>query len=66
MAARGARRILLGGCAADPVEMLDVVGADPELWQNIITTGAFIPGVNDRDYSALGQGGSVETIFITP
>jgi acyl-CoA hydrolase len=66
VAARGARRILLGGCAADPVEMLDVVGADPELWQNIITTGAFIPGVNDRDYSALGQGGSVETIFLTP
>lgn len=66
LAVRGTGRILLGGCAADPVEMLDVVESDPEIWQNIITTGAFIPGVNDRDYSALGQGGSVETIFVTP
>lgn len=45
--------------------MLNVVAEDPALWQGITLTGAFIPGVNDRDYSALGQGGRVETIFVT-
>ena len=45
--------------------MLDAVAADPDLWQGITLTGAFIPGVNERDYSALGQGGRVETVFIT-
>lgn len=45
--------------------MLDAVAADPELWQGVTVTGAFIPGVNDRDYSALGQGGTVETVFVT-
>lgn len=45
--------------------MLDAVAADPELWQGITLTGAFIPGVNERDYSALGQGGTIETIFVT-
>lgn len=64
-AARTAHRILLGGCTADPVEMLDAVAADPGLWQGITLTGAFIPGVNDRDYSALGQDGTVETVFVT-
>ncbi|SMY08151.1 acetyl-CoA hydrolase/transferase family protein [Flavimaricola marinus] len=64
-AARTAGRILLGGCTADPVDVLDAVAADPELWQGITLTGAFIPGVNDRDYSALGRNGTVETIFVT-
>lgn len=63
--ARTARRILLGGCTADPIEMLEAVAADPEIWQGVTLTGAFIPGVNDRDYSALGQNGTVETIFVT-
>jgi acyl-CoA hydrolase len=45
--------------------MLDAVASDPELWQGVTLTGAFIPGVNDRDYSALGHGGTVETVFVT-
>ena len=45
--------------------MLDAVAGDPELWQGVTLTGAFIPGVNDRDYSALGNGGTVETVFVT-
>ena len=65
-AARGAGRILLGGCAAEPVSVLDAVAADPDLWHGACLTGAFIPGVNDRDLSALGQGTVVETIFATP
>lgn len=46
--------------------MLDAVAQDADLWRDITLTGAFIPGVNDRDFSALGHGGKVETIFVTP
>ena len=61
-----AARILIAGCAAEPVAVLDVVAANPALWQGRILTGAFIPGVNDRDFSALGMATRVETIFATP
>ena len=62
---RGAGRILLGGCTADPGAVLQAVIAEPDLWQGIVLTGAFIPGVNERDYAAIGQGTTVETIFTT-
>lgn len=65
LAARTARRILIAGCTAEPVAILDAVMAEPELWQGKTLTGAFIPGVNNRDFSALGQNTSVETIFTT-
>jgi acyl-CoA hydrolase len=61
----GAGRILIGGCTAEPTAVLDAVADDPEIWQGRCLTGAFIPGVNDRDYSALGQGTTVETVFVT-
>ena len=63
--AAGAGRILIGGCTSEPTAILDVVADDPQMWQGQRLTGAFIPGVNDRDYSALGQGTSVETVFVT-
>ncbi len=64
-ARRATGRILIGGCAAEPVAVLDAVAADPGLWRGRTLTGAFIPGVNDRDLSALGQGTTVETVFVT-
>lgn len=63
--ARPGSRVLIAGCAAEPVAVLDAVAAAPELWRDLCLTGAFIPGVNDRDYSALGQDTRVETIFTT-
>jgi acyl-CoA hydrolase len=61
-----AQRILLGGCTADPVAVLNAVRAEPDLWQDRNVTGLFIPGVNDRAYADIGQGTRVETIFATP
>ncbi len=63
---RGARRVLLAGSASEPVGLCDTVEGDPDLWQGLILTGAFIPGVNNRDFTALGRGTRVETIFATP
>jgi acyl-CoA hydrolase len=60
-----AHRILLGGCTADPAVVIDAVRAEPALWSARILTGLFIPGVNDRDYAAVGEGTIVETIFST-
>lgn len=65
IAARDARRILFAGCTGEPVALVDALAVEPDLWENICITGAFIPGVNDRDYSALGQNTTVETIFTT-
>jgi acyl-CoA hydrolase len=63
---RDAGRLLIAGSASEPSGLLDVVAADPDLWQGKILTGAFIPGVNNRDFTAVGQGTRVETIFATP
>ncbi len=60
-----AARILIAGCASEPTAVLNAVAADPAIWQGRTLTGAFIPGVNDRDFSAIGQGTRVETIFAT-
>jgi acyl-CoA hydrolase len=59
------QRAYVGGCTAEPTDILDLVALEPEHWRDATLTGAFIPGVNDRDYSALGIGTRVETIFST-
>ena len=59
------QRAYVGGCTAEPTAILDLVALEPDLWRDATLTGAFIPGVNDRDYSALGIGTRVETIFST-
>ena len=64
LAPKGAR-LLLAGSAAEPVAVLDAVSQDAGLWQDVTLTGAFIPGVNERDFSAVGAGTLVETIFTT-
>jgi acyl-CoA hydrolase len=64
--AREAGRILIAGCTAEPRAVLEAVRAEPDLWQDRVLTGAFIPGVNDSDFSAIGTGTRVETIFQTP
>lgn len=58
-------RAFLAGCASEPTAILNAVRDDPSLWRGVILTGAFIPGVNDWDFSALGQETKVETIFAT-
>jgi acyl-CoA hydrolase len=57
---------MIAGCAAEPRAVLAAVRAEPDLWQDRVLTGAFIPGVNDADFSAIGIGTRVETIFQTP
>ena len=59
-------RAFLGGCTAEPLAILAAVADDPALWQDIRLTGAFVPGVNDRDFTTLGTRTRVETIFATP
>lgn len=59
-------RVFLGGGLAEPKWLLDHVDADPAAWRDVVLTGAFIPGINTRDYSALGQGTRVELIVPTP
>ena len=58
-------RIYLGGCAGEPLAVLAAVRAEPDLWRGVTLTGAFIPGVNDADYSGIGLDTRVETIFAT-
>jgi acyl-CoA hydrolase len=57
--------VYLGGCAGEPSSLIDAVAAQHGLWRDVTLTGAFIPGVNDRDYSAIGVGTSAQTIFAT-
>lgn len=58
-------RAYVAGCCGEPGAILDAVAADPELWRDVELLGAFIPGVNKRDLSALGQDTVVRTIFTT-
>jgi len=60
-----ANRTFLAGCTGEPLVMLDAVLSEPGIWKDKILTGAFLPGVNDRDFSSLGVGTTVETIFST-
>lgn len=61
----GDGRIFIAGCASEPRAILDAVDREPDLWRNQILTGTFIPGVNDRDFSAFGIDTTVESIFAT-
>lgn len=45
--------------------MLRAVEADPDLWQSVRLTGAWIPGVNETAFGSLGRGTVAETIFAT-
>lgn len=62
---RDAGRILLAGCAAEPLAVLRAVAAEPDIWQGRCLTGAFIPGVNEGAYGRIGTATTVETIFTT-
>ncbi len=59
-------RVFLGGALAEPAPLLDHVEANPAVWQDVAITGAFVPGINTRDYSALGQETQVELVIPTP
>jgi len=61
--ANSAQHIFLAGCTAEPSAILNAVAADPEIWHEKTLTGAFIPSVNDRDFSSLGEATVVETIL---
>lgn len=58
-------RVYLAGCAGEPAAILDAVAQDPGLWQGVTLTGVFIPGVNERDLTAIGTATRVETFFVT-
>ncbi|MEM7444521.1 MAG: acetyl-CoA hydrolase/transferase C-terminal domain-containing protein [Pseudomonadota bacterium] len=57
---RPGARVYLGGATAEPTALLDAV--DPGQWRDVILTGSFLPGINDRDYRQFGR---VETIMLT-
>lgn len=58
-------RVLLGATGGLPHALLHAVRAQPDLWQRVTLTGAFIPGINDDDLTAVGTDTRVETIFAT-
>lgn len=62
--ARGAR-IYAAGCLGEPSAIFDAVTRDPEIWRDVRITGAFIPGVGNRDISGVGVSTTAETIFAT-
>lgn len=59
-------RVFVAGCCGEPGSILDIVAARPSLWRDVRLIGAFIPGVNERDFSACGIDTTVESIFVTP
>lgn len=61
----GEGRIFLAGCASEPRAIIEAVRNEPDLWTGQTIVGTFIPGVNDQDFSALGQRTRVESIFAT-
>ena len=63
--ARPGSRIYAAGCLGEPSAILDAVAREPDLWQAVRVTGAYVPSVNARDISALGRATDVETIFAT-
>lgn len=63
---RPGARVLMGAAAGEPAALIGLLRQEPELWQDVRLTGAFLPGVNDADFTALGTGTRVETIFATP
>ncbi|WEK50223.1 MAG: acetyl-CoA hydrolase/transferase C-terminal domain-containing protein [Candidatus Kaistia colombiensis] len=64
LAAPGAR-LYVAGCCGEPGAILDAVAADPELWRGVELLGAYIPGVNRRDLSAIGRETTARSIFAT-
>lgn len=64
LAAPGAR-LYVAGCCGEPGSILDAVAADPELWRGVEVVGAYIPGVNRRDLSAIGRDTTARSIFAT-
>lgn len=64
LAAPGAR-LYVAGCCGEPGAILEAVAADPELWHGVELLGAYIPGVNRRDLSAIGRGTTARSIFAT-
>lgn len=63
--ARPGDTVFVAGCCGEPGAILDAVAAEPSLWRDVRLIGSFIPGVNDRDLSALGIATRVDTIFAT-
>lgn len=59
-------KVYIAGNCGEPGAILDAVTMQPDLWRNVHVTGVFIPGVNDRDFSACGLNTTVTTIFATP
>lgn len=56
-------RVYIGGSTSEPSALLDAV--DPGLWRDVTLTGAFVPGINDRDYREVGDRTRVETAMLT-
>ena len=54
-------RFYIPGAAAEPLALAEALRADPELGRGATFIGAWIPGINDTDWSQLGDGG--ETVF---
>lgn len=46
--------------------VLEAVNSAPDLWQGRILTGAFLPGVSERDYAAIGLQTTVEFHRMVP
>ena len=53
--ASSTQHIFLAVCTRKPRAILDTVAANPKIWREKNLTDAFIPGVNDQNFSRLGK-----------
>jgi acyl-CoA hydrolase len=59
-------RIYVAGCSGEPRALAEMLAERPDLAAGCTFFGIWIPGVNETDWSGLGEGTSAETIFLSP
>lgn len=59
-------RIYVAGCSGEPTLVAAAVQARPELAENTIFCGIWIPGVNKTDWASLAPSSQAESIFVSP
>lgn len=59
-------RVYVPGSTAEPTALMDALIANPDAAEGLTFFGAYVPGLNRTDLSALTASTRVETYFMTP
>lgn len=62
----GGGRLYVGGCGGEPPGLYDALARRPDVVSGATIFGVWIPGVNRRDWTALGPDVRAESIFAAP